>query len=98
MLDFRTQDQLTPQMIGLDGIAVINIVVSRKRHPSDEADYQSNPAEAEISGNKKIQTRITHNDGGSWKPLSPPAKDSLGQQYDCSSTVCPPRNHLTHLL
>jgi hypothetical protein len=54
------------------------------------ADHQSNPAEAEISGNKKLQTRITHNDGGSWKPLNPPAKDSLGQAYDCSSTVsCP---------
>ena len=36
-------------MIGLDGIAVMNIV--------------SNPDEAALSGNKKLQTRITHNDG-----------------------------------
>jgi hypothetical protein len=36
-------------MIGLDGIAVVNVV--------------ANPSEADISGNKKIQTRITHNDG-----------------------------------
>jgi hypothetical protein len=60
-------------MIGLDGIAVINIV--------------SNPAEADISGKKKIQSRITHNDGGTWKPMTPPARDSLGQSYDCTSTV-----------
>lgn len=62
------------KMIGLDGIAVINVV--------------ANPAEADISGKKKIQTRITHNDGGTWKPMTPPAKDSLGQGYDCSSTSC----------
>jgi hypothetical protein len=62
------------KMIGLDGIAVINVV--------------ANPAEADISGKKKIQTRITHNDGGTWKPMTPPGKDSLGQEYDCSSTSC----------
>jgi hypothetical protein len=37
------------KMIGLDGIALINIV--------------SNPAEAIISGRKALQSRITHNDG-----------------------------------
>ncbi|ORY35539.1 hypothetical protein BCR39DRAFT_567933 [Naematelia encephala] len=62
------------KMIGLDGIAVINVV--------------TNPAEADISGNKKIQSRITHNDGGTWKPLNPPARDSLGVDYDCRSTAC----------
>ena len=62
------------KMIGLDGIAVINVV--------------ANPAEADISGKKSIQTRITHNDGGSWKPMNPPAKDSLGQEYECRSTAC----------
>jgi hypothetical protein len=66
-------------------------------------DSQANPNEADRSGKKKIQTRITHNDGasssyynfhwlspalgGSWKPLNPPAQDSLGQEYDCQSTV-----------
>jgi hypothetical protein len=48
---------------------------------------QANPSDADISGKKKIQTRITHNDGGSWKPVNPPGKDSLGQEYDCRSTV-----------
>ena len=62
-------------MKGLDGVAVVNVV--------------TNPDEAAINGRKKLQTRITHNDGGSWKPMAPPAKDSLGQPYGCSSTVRP---------
>lgn len=37
------------KMIGLDGIALINIV--------------SNPSEAIMTGQKTIQSRITHNDG-----------------------------------
>ena len=37
------------KMIGLDGIAVVNIV--------------SNPRDAAVTGQKKLQTRITHNDG-----------------------------------
>ncbi|RXK41140.1 signal sequence binding protein [Tremella mesenterica] len=62
------------KMTGLDGIAVINIV--------------SNPTEADTTGRKKIQTRITHNDGGTWKPMNPPPLDSLGEEYDCHSTSC----------
>jgi hypothetical protein len=61
------------KMIGLDGIAVVNVVV--------------NTDDANISGKKELQTRITHNDGASWKPLTPPSRDSLGQSYDCTSTV-----------
>lgn len=37
------------KMIGLEGIALINIV--------------SNPHDASISGRKELQSRITHNDG-----------------------------------
>lgn len=37
------------KMIGLDGIAVMNVV--------------SNPTEAVLSRKKALQTRITHNDG-----------------------------------
>ncbi|POW07093.1 hypothetical protein PSHT_10089 [Puccinia striiformis] len=62
------------KMMGLDGIAVMNIV--------------SNPDEARITRQKKLVTRITHNDGGRWKPIAPPSKDSLGQPYTCSSTAC----------
>ena len=37
------------KMIGLDGIALINVV--------------SNPHDAAVSGRKLLQSRITHNDG-----------------------------------
>ncbi|KAG8221150.1 hypothetical protein J3R82DRAFT_2696 [Butyriboletus roseoflavus] len=59
---------------GLDGIALVNIV--------------ANPVEAIISGRKVLQTRITHNDGGTWKPLAPPNVDSHGKPYPCSTTSC----------
>lgn len=62
------------KMINLDGIALINVV--------------SNADEATITGKKELQSRITHNDGGTWKPLIPPAVDSLGNSYGCTSTVC----------
>ncbi|TDL26564.1 signal sequence binding protein [Rickenella mellea] len=62
------------KMIGLDGIAVVNVV--------------SNPDEAPLTKRKEIQTRITHNDGGSWKPLTPPKVDSDGRPYACTSTKC----------
>ncbi|GMK59242.1 hypothetical protein CspeluHIS016_0702570 [Cutaneotrichosporon spelunceum] len=62
------------KMIGLDGIAMVNIV--------------ANPDHADIAGKKKLQSRITHNDGGLWTPLTPPAKDSLGQAYKCDTTAC----------
>ncbi|KAJ7460667.1 vacuolar protein sorting/targeting protein 10 [Mycena latifolia] len=62
------------KMIGLDGIALINVV--------------GNPHEAALTGRKALQTRITHNDGGTWKPLKPPAVDSLGNKYECQGTHC----------
>ncbi|KAH6903602.1 vacuolar protein sorting/targeting protein 10 [Coprinopsis sp. MPI-PUGE-AT-0042] len=62
------------KLIGLDGIAIVNIV--------------ANTADARISGNKKLQTRITHNDGSTWKSVAPPLRDSLGNGYACSDTKC----------
>jgi hypothetical protein len=62
------------KMIGLDGIVLINIV--------------SNPADAANSGRKLLQSRITHNDGGTWKPLAPPKEDSLGRPYECNTVNC----------
>ncbi|KAE9387475.1 Oligoxyloglucan reducing end-specific cellobiohydrolase [Gymnopus androsaceus JB14] len=62
------------KMIGLDGIALINIV--------------ANPVEATLSGRKTIASRITHNDGSTWKPLKSPTLDSQGNSYACSSTSC----------
>ncbi|KAG2114629.1 uncharacterized protein F5147DRAFT_834477 [Suillus discolor] len=62
------------KLAGLDGIAMVNVV--------------SNPAEAALTGRKALQTKITHNDGGTWKPLSPPSVDSLGVKYPCKSAGC----------
>ncbi|KAH9832479.1 Oligoxyloglucan reducing end-specific cellobiohydrolase [Rhodofomes roseus] len=62
------------KMIGLDGIALVNVV--------------SNTLEATLTGRKELETRITHNDGGTWKRLAPPPKDSLGNLYWCDSTRC----------
>lgn len=62
------------KMIGINGIALVNIV--------------ANPSEVDQSGRKKLQTRITHNDGGRWKPIPPPARDSLGKPYECDKTSC----------
>ncbi|KDR81165.1 hypothetical protein GALMADRAFT_241725 [Galerina marginata CBS 339.88] len=62
------------KMIGLDGIALINVV--------------SNPDEAKLSGRKVLQSRITHNDGSTWTPLNPPPTDSQGTAYGCQGTKC----------
>ncbi|OSD04902.1 Oligoxyloglucan reducing end-specific cellobiohydrolase [Trametes coccinea BRFM310] len=62
------------KMINLDGIALVNIV--------------GNPHEAPLTGRKLLQTRISHNDGGSWRPLPPPATDSQGNRYACDTTKC----------
>ncbi|KAF5379399.1 hypothetical protein D9615_006570 [Tricholomella constricta] len=62
------------KMIGLDGIALINIV--------------DNPAEAKVTKAKKLQSRITHNDGSTWKTLTPPKVDSQGRPYKCNGAKC----------
>ncbi|EDR05453.1 uncharacterized protein LACBIDRAFT_303185 [Laccaria bicolor S238N-H82] len=49
------------KMIGLDGIALVNIV--------------SNPADATLSGQKQLQSRIAHNIGSTRRPLTPPVVD-----------------------
>jgi hypothetical protein len=62
-------------MPGVDGVARVNIL--------------TNPDEAVYTGRKKIQTRITHNDGGSWQALKPPPRDSNGASYPCADdTKC----------
>ncbi|PWN88715.1 Oligoxyloglucan reducing end-specific cellobiohydrolase [Acaromyces ingoldii] len=62
------------KMLGLDGVAMANVV--------------SNPDEASVSGVKTLQTRITHNDGGRWRPLTPPERDVRGQPYACNDVGC----------
>lgn len=68
------------KMVGLDGIAIVNVV--------------ANPDAAAVTGTKELQTRITHNDGGRWKPLTPPKYDSQGQTYECRSVVRAPHSFL----
>ncbi|EJD41407.1 Oligoxyloglucan reducing end-specific cellobiohydrolase [Auricularia subglabra TFB-10046 SS5] len=62
------------KLIGLEGIAVVNVV--------------ANPKEAQVKGTKEFRTMITHNDGATWKPLTPPAKDSIGRDYACKDVSC----------
>lgn len=62
------------KVIGLDGIALVNVV--------------SNPQQASMTGVKELQSRITHNDGGSWKYLQSPEIDSLGNPYECDNIRC----------
>jgi hypothetical protein len=55
---------------GLEGVVLINVV--------------ANPGKKEKT--KKLQTKISHNDGSEWGYLTPPAKDVEGKSYKCSST------------
>lgn len=59
------------KMKGLEGVALVNIVDNRKA--SDETGEK-----------KKLKTMITHNDGGEWALLPPPAKDAEGHSFSCS--------------
>ncbi|KAL1739743.1 hypothetical protein HDZ31DRAFT_68628 [Schizophyllum fasciatum] len=60
------------KMIGLDVTVLISIV--------GDAD------EATLTGRKALQSRITHNDGGTWKPLNTLPVESFGNKYECQST------------
>ncbi|KAJ7446295.1 Oligoxyloglucan reducing end-specific cellobiohydrolase [Mycena latifolia] len=62
------------KIIGIDGIALVNVV--------------ANPQEAVLTGQKALWTGITHTDGATWKPLTPPLTDSHGNKYKCQSTAC----------
>ncbi|KAF7345047.1 Sortilin [Mycena venus] len=62
------------KVLGLDGIALINVV--------------ANPEEALLTGRKVLQSRITHNDGSTWKPLAPPTHDSFRNAYPCNNPNC----------
>ncbi|KAI0165975.1 vacuolar protein sorting [Xylariaceae sp. FL1272] len=57
------------KMLGLEGVAVVNTVVNR--------DSDSEP--------KTLQSKISHNDGAQWSFIPPPAQDSEGKPYACSS-------------
>ena len=61
------------KLVGLDGIAIVNVV--------------KDPGQAVLKGYKELKTMITHNDGGSWAVVTPPKKDSLGNEYQCNYVV-----------
>ncbi|KAI2621067.1 Oligoxyloglucan reducing end-specific cellobiohydrolase [Hypoxylon sp. NC1633] len=57
------------KMLGLEGVVLVNTVVNR--------DGNSEP--------KKLQTRISHNDGAEWGFLPPPKQDLDGRAFSCYS-------------
>ncbi|TFK24535.1 vacuolar protein sorting/targeting protein 10 [Coprinopsis marcescibilis] len=61
------------KIIGLDGIALINVVANTDQPGMKE---------------KKLRTMITHNDGSTWKTLTPPRRDVFGKEYACNSVKC----------
>lgn len=58
------------KVAGLEGFTVINVV--------------TNPGKKEKT--KKLQTKISRNDGAEWGYLAPPKKDVDGKSYPCSSS------------
>ncbi|KAI1079421.1 Oligoxyloglucan reducing end-specific cellobiohydrolase [Whalleya microplaca] len=57
------------KMLGLEGVVLVNTVANR------DSD----------SGSKRLQTRISHNDGAEWTFLPPPERDLDGQKFSCYS-------------
>ncbi|TPX07022.1 uncharacterized protein E0L32_011090 [Thyridium curvatum] len=56
------------KMLGLEGVSLVNIVANR-----DSKDNK-----------KKLQSKISHNDGAEWSFLAPPGQDVEGKNYPCS--------------
>lgn len=59
------------KMLGLEGVVLVNTVANR--------DSDSEP--------KKLQTRISHNDGAEWGFLPPPERDLDGKPFSCQSKI-----------
>ena len=57
------------KMLGLEGIVLINVV----QNPTSDSE------------SKRLQTKISHNDGSQWAFLPPPKTDVDGKAYDCHS-------------
>ncbi|CAK7268011.1 vacuolar protein sorting/targeting protein PEP1 [Sporothrix epigloea] len=58
------------KILGLEGVLVVNVVANR-----DDGKATS----------KKLQTKISHNDGAEWAFLAPPVKDVDGKNYGCKA-------------
>ncbi|KAI1758916.1 Oligoxyloglucan reducing end-specific cellobiohydrolase [Hypoxylon sp. FL1150] len=57
------------KMLGLEGVALVNTV--------ENSDSGSEP--------KRLQTKISHNDGANWGFLPPPERDLDGNKFSCDS-------------
>jgi len=55
---------------GLEGVSVVNTVANRDK----------------MGNEKKLQTKITHDDGAQWLYMPPPAKDKDGKSMPCKSS------------
>ncbi|KAG7660701.1 VPS10 [[Candida] subhashii] len=55
---------------GLEGVIIANVVSNAN----------------EKSGSKKLQSKISRNDGSEWNYLAPPAIDSKGKKYKCTGS------------
>jgi photosystem II stability/assembly factor-like uncharacterized protein len=71
------------KMQGLEGVAVVNVV--------------ANPEDTKKGKDKKLRTKITHNDGAQWTLIAPPAKDADGKSYACGSNEKPTDQCSLHL-
>ena len=59
---------------GLEGVALVNVVANLEEVQKGKED-------------KKLKTKITHNDGGEWSYMAPPKQDSEGKDYNCGSDL-----------
>ena len=78
------------KMIDLDGIALINVVGNPHEAPltgrkllQSRITHNDGRLDVALSLHSSLTTHI----GGSWRPLTPPSIDSLGNRYACDNTV-----------
>ncbi|KAF7331372.1 Sortilin [Mycena kentingensis (nom. inval.)] len=50
------------------------------------ANIIANPREATRSGEKRVKTAVSFDDGSTWTPISPPKVDSEGKPYPCAGS------------
>ncbi|CCU81113.1 vacuolar protein sorting protein/signal sequence binding protein, partial [Blumeria hordei DH14] len=62
------------KMSGIEGVAMVNVVEN-----AEHKNYEKQ--------GKQLKTMITHNDGGEWSYLSPPALDADKKKFSCSGKL-----------
>jgi len=74
MLDFIGYDAQTSRIESLEGHLISNKIVNKQ--------------EFLTTGEKKIQTVFSFDDGARWRPLIAPEADSRGKPYPCGAKTC----------